>query len=226
MQPGDLDRLAEHLEPVSIAAREVVCEPGVELSHVYFPTTSMLSSIVVLEDGAAVEAATIGREGMAGVAILVGDRMSPYRVIQQVEGEMLRVQADRFDEVLRGSESLRAYIQRYVFTLLEQGGQNAACNLHHPIDARLGRWLLQTSDRIGRSDFYITQEFLSEMVGASRQTISGVAGKLQQSGLIEYSRGSVRLVDRAGLEASSCGCYSRYNATYEKHMKSPIEKAT
>lgn len=225
MQRDDFERIAGDLESVLIAAREIVCEPGEDLPHVYFPTASMLSSIIVLGDGTAVEAATIGREGMGGVAVLVDERKSPYRVIQQVEGEALRIDADRFGILLHESDSLRALVQRYVFTLLQQCGQNAACNLHHPIDARLARWLLQVSDRIGRIDFYITQEFLSEMVGASRQTISSVAGKLQQAGLIEYSRGNVRLRDRARLEEQTCECYVNYNTTYEKYMNAPIEKA-
>lgn len=225
MPHSDYDRLAGDLETVTIGAREIVCEPGDDLPHVYFPTSSMLSSIVVISDGIAVEAATIGREGMGGVAVLVNERKSPYRVIQQVRGEAQRIEANRFGNALRASDSLRELVQRYVFTLLEQCGQNAACNLHHSIETRLARWLLQTSDRIGRVDFYITQEFLSEMVGASRQTISGVAGKLQQAGLIEYRRGNVRLIDRIGLEGQSCECYGRYNATYEKYMNAPIEKA-
>lgn len=225
MRSTDFEQLRGHLEFANLALREVVCEPGDDLPYIYFPITSMLSSIVLLSDGTAVEAATIGREGMAGASILVDERASPYRVIQQVEGEALRVDADQFRGLLHESEGLRTTVMRFVFTLLEQGGRNAACNLHHPVEARLARWLLQTSDRAGRSDFYITQEFLSEMVGPSRQTISRVAGSLQQAGLIKYSRGSVRLVDRPGLEERACDCYETYNAIYEKYMKMRLEKA-
>lgn len=185
----------------------------------------MLSSIVVLAGGAAVEVATIGNEGMAGVGLLIHERASPYRVIQQVAGESFRIRTERFEEALENCAALRDVVQRYTFTLLQQSGQNAACNLHHRLEERLSRWLLQTSDRAGRVDFHITQEFLSEMLGVSRQTVNGTARVLQDSGLIKYGRGHVVIEDRSGLEAAACECYVVFNQTYERYMKVRLRKA-
>ncbi|REJ96371.1 MAG: Crp/Fnr family transcriptional regulator [Planctomycetota bacterium] len=220
----EFEKIAPKLERVTMELRQVICQPGDPIRYAHFPTTSMLSSIVVLSGGIAVEAATIGNEGMAGVGLLISQRASPYRVIQQVEGETLRISADHFEEALAASRSLRDIIQRYTFTLLQQSGQNAACNLHHPMDRRLSRWLLQTSDRAGRSDFFITQEFLSEMLGVSRQTVNGAARTLQERRLINYRRGHVAIQDRPGLEATACECYAIFNDTYARYMQTTIEK--
>lgn len=220
----DFGKLSSHLEPVTLALREVICQPGDPIQHAWFPTNSMMSSIVILIDGTAVEAATIGNEGMAGIGLLVGCCESPYRVIQQVAGDALRVPADLFVEVLEENPSVRKLVQRYTFTLLQQAGQNAACNLHHVVEERMCRWLLQTSDRVGDDEFYITQEFLSEMLGVRRQTINITARTLQDAGLISYRRGNVALRDRPGLEDSACECYEIYNHVYERFMGMPIVK--
>lgn len=216
--------LAPYLENVSMTIRETICEPGALQDYAYFPTTSMLSSIIILRNGTTVEAATIGNEGMGGVGLLIKQRASPYRVIQQVEGETLRMSADRFESLLDQVAPLHEMIQRYTFTLLQQTGQNAACNLHHRIEARTCRWLLQTSDRAGRHDFLITQEFLSEMLGVTRQSVNVTAKGLQQAGLINYRRGHVIIEDRPRLEASACECYNVFNDVYERYMTFPIEK--
>ncbi|MCA9109909.1 MAG: Crp/Fnr family transcriptional regulator [Planctomycetaceae bacterium] len=219
-------QLTPYLENVSMRIRETICEPGAFQDYAYFPTTSMLSSIIILRNGTTVEAATIGNEGMGGVGLLIKQRASPYRVIQQVDGETLRMSADRFEMLLDEIGPLREMIQRYTFTLLQQTGQNAACNLHHQVEARMCRWLLQTSDRAGRHDFKITQEFLSEMLGVSRQSINVTAKSLQEAGLINYRRGHVIIEDRPRLEDSACECYTVFNDAYERYMNFPIEKPT
>lgn len=220
----DYHEIAPHLETVALGMREVVCQPGEALKYAFFPTSSMLSSIIILSNGTAVEAATIGNEGIAGVGLLIKKRASPYRVIQQVRGETLRISADRFEKFLDQSEAMRNIVQRYVFTLLQQTGQNAACNLHHRIRQRMCRWLLQTSDRAGRHDFQITQEFLSEMLGVSRQTINQTARELQEAGLIDYRRGHVIVRDRPRLEQAACACYAIFNETYKRYMNISIQK--
>lgn len=221
---ADYALLEPHLESVAIKIREVLCQPGQAQKYAYFPTTSMLSSIILLSDGTAVEAATIGNEGMAGFGLLVKETASPYRVVQQIHGETLRIEARQLQHALASSSLLRDLLQRYVFTLLQQTGQNAACNLHHRIGPRMSRWLLQTSDRAGRHEFNITQEFLSEMLGVSRQSVNGAARQLQEAGLIEYRRGYVAILDRQKLESNACECYAVFNETYARYMHDEIVK--
>lgn len=222
--PDEYRRLELHMECVVMDLREVLCQPGDPVRYAYFPLSSMISSIVLLKEGTAVEAATIGKEGMVNVGLLIGEGASHFRVIQQVSGKNLRIPVDRFLACLQDSPGLREILQRYTFTLLQQTGQNAACNLHHRIEQRMCRWLLQTSDRAGRLDFLITQEFLSEMLGVSRQTINVTARKLQQVGLIEYSRGHVSIRDRESLEGAACECYVLFNEIYFRYMKMRIKK--
>lgn len=201
-----------------LPAGEVVCEPGRAAECVYFPTTGVLSSVVTLNDGSIIEAAMIGNEGMAGLAAVVDQYASPYRVVQRVEGEVLRLGAFEFKCLLEANQTLREIVGRYVLTLLQQHAQNAACNLHHKIDERMCRWLLTTSDRVGRDGFRVTQEFLSDMLGVSRQSVNVTAGQLQQGGMIAYRRGNMRITDRQGLEAAACECYGATKEAYERLM--------
>jgi len=203
---------------VTLPSGEVIAEPGRPAECVYFPTTGVISAVVSLKDGALTEAAMIGNEGMAGLAAVIDRQASPYRLIQRVEGELLRLTAFEFKGLLETSSCLRDITGRYVLTLLQQHAQNAACNLHHKIDERLCRWLLTTSDRVGRDNFHVTQEFLSEMLGVSRQSVNVTAGQLQQQGLIAYRRGNLRINERAQLEAAACECYRVTKETYERLM--------
>jgi len=195
------------------------------MEHALFPISSMWSSIIVLSDGGAIEAATIGNEGMVGVGLLINECASPYRVLQQVPGETFRIPVDPFLEILHSSRALHDSLKRYTFTLLQQSGQNAACNLRHRVETRMIRWLLQTSDRADRLEFQLTQEFLSEMLGVSRQTVNATARQLQEEGLIEYRRGFVAIKDRERMEAASCECYRLFNDTYERYMHQELDKA-
>ncbi len=219
LSEDDLSTVAQRAEPVVLPVGEVVCEPGLQTGFVHFPTSGVLSSIVTLENGLVVEAATIGNEGMAGLTALVDDYSSPYRVIQRVGGEMLRISTVEFRDLLEAIPSLRDIIGRYVMTLLQQHAQNAACNLHHTIERRMSRWLLTTSDCVGRDGFQVTQEFLSEMLGVSRQSVNTAAGELQQAGLIAYSRGNLRITDRTRLEAAACECYRVTKDAYNRLMR-------
>lgn len=203
---------------VTLASGEVIAEPGRAAECVYFPTTGVISAVVSLKDGALTEAAMIGNEGIAGIAAVINPEATPYRLIQRVDGELLRFNAFEFKGLLETSACLRDLVGRYVLTLLQQHAQNAACNLHHKIDERLCRWLLTTSDRVGRENFHVTQEFLSEMLGVSRQSVNVTAGQLQQQGLISYRRGNLRINDRVLLEASACECYGVTKETYERLM--------
>ena len=197
--------IAERIDP---PLRAVLCDAGQRLCDVYFPLSNMLSSQVVLEDGTPVEAATIGNEGMAGLAGLLGPREpSLYRVVQQVPGECLRVPADQFRRALQDAAVLRRTLVRYALGLGRQSAQNAACNLYHNVEKRMARWLLTSADRTGRDEFDLTQEFLSQMLGVRRQTVNATAGDLQSAGAIAYRWGRLQILDRRALEQRACECY-------------------
>ncbi|HEX6987821.1 MAG TPA: Crp/Fnr family transcriptional regulator [Planctomycetaceae bacterium] len=221
LPPEDYERVASRMERVRIPLGQVVCEPDEPVAFCYFPLTNVLSSVIELNDGSAVEVAVIGNEGLAGVGLLVDERSNPHRLVQQVEGESLRMPADAFRQALDESPALRRVTERYVLTLLRQAGQNAACNRHHTVEERMCRWLLATADRVERDEFYITQEFLGEMLGVRRQSVNLAAGLLQQAGLITYRRGNLRILDRGGLERAACECYRVTNEAYERLMRVP-----
>jgi CRP-like cAMP-binding protein len=222
LPPADLDRLVPHLQRVRLKQGTLACEPDQPMRFVQFPLTNLLSSVVVLQDGSAVEAAVIGNEGMSGVGLLVDERASPHRLVQQVEGESLQLPSEVFQRALAESLALRQLTERYLLTLLRQAAQNAACNRHHTVEERACRWLLATSDRVESDEFYITQEFLGEMLGVRRQSVNLTAGLLQQAGLITYRRGRLRILDRAGLEQTACECYRASNEAYERLMHQPV----
>ncbi|HEX6985644.1 MAG TPA: Crp/Fnr family transcriptional regulator, partial [Planctomycetaceae bacterium] len=214
LPPEDFDRLSRRMERVTLPLKAVVVEPREPIRHAYFPLTNVLSSIIVLADGTTIESATIGNEGMSGVGLLVGELAGPYRVIQQVEGESLRVPVADFRETLSESLALRQLVERYTLTLLQQSSQNAACGLSHSVEERMCRWLLMCADRAGRDEFAITQEFLSQMLGVRRQAVNITAGLLEHAGLIAQRRGHIAVKDRAGLEASACECYRAAKEMY------------
>lgn len=215
----DRTRLERDLRRIMREAGEMLCESGDSIHRVYFPASGLLSSVVILRDGAIAEAATIGREGVAGLEALVGESCSPCRVVQQVTGELLEVPAESLRAVMNDSPAVRQILGRYYLTLAQQYAQNAACNLHHRIEARMCRWLLSTADRVGREGFAVTQELLSELLGVSRQSVSLTAGQLQQAGLIAYRRGNVRITDRSGLEQNACECYRATRDAYDRLMR-------
>lgn len=215
----DFARLEPRLRRASVAIGEVICEAGQPFDALHFPVSGLLSSIVTLRSGAVVEAATVGREGAAGLSSMIEDSPSPYRVVQQVPGDVLRVPAEAMRAVAAESPQARRLLGRYVLTLAQQHAQNAACNLHHRVEERMCRWLLSTADRVGREGFGVTQEFLSDMLGVSRQSVSLTAGQLQQAGLIAYRRGNLRITDREKLEQTSCECYRATKEAYERLMQ-------
>lgn len=221
LSPCDLERVCRRAEPVRLPLGEVVCDPGRPLSHVYFPCEGILSSVVILESGDTVEAAMIGNEGMAGVAVLVDSTASPQRVVQQMRGEVLRVPAADFRAVLAESAAVHELTERYAMALMHQCGQNVACNAHHGAGERMCRWLLASSDRVGSSEFDITQEYLAQMLGVRRQTIGITAQQLQYAGLLSYRRGRIVLHDRDALERKACECYRVTKQIYDRVVRLP-----
>lgn len=214
----ELRHLLDHGEQLKLSRRHVVAAPNQPIRHVYFPLSCVLSVSVVMEDGAALEAVSIGNEGMTGASLLIGERTGPYRIVQQVAGEALRVPAAAVGDLLRRDSTLRQLLQRFSIALLRQCAQNAACNLRHTLECRMCSWLLATADRKGSDSFGITQELLSQMLGVRRQTVNLAARVLQQSGHIAYRRAQMQIVARGALQAAACECYRINRQTCERLM--------
>jgi CRP-like cAMP-binding protein len=218
---ADYQRLARDLEAVTLPDKHILSEPDERIDYAYFPVSGVVSIIMLMRNGGAAEAGIVGREGMIGLPLLVNDFVSPYRMIQQVPGVSLRIPAAALVEMLRSSPALRQLVERYALAVLQQSAQNAACHLLHGLDQRLCRWLLATQDRVGADTFYLTQEFLAQMLGVQRQTVNQSAGALQRAEVIAYRRGNVRVLNRHGLERLTCECYEQTRAVYERMLALP-----
>lgn len=206
--PGEVyERIARDLEQVSLVIRQALYLPNEPIPFVYFPCSGVMSLVTVLDDGTVVEVATVGNEGMVGVPVLLGTERIPGQAFTQIPGEALRIETEAFRLAVRQNGALLDLLHRYTQALFNQVAQTAACNRGHVVEQRCARWLLQTHDRVGSDHFLLTQEFLSQMLGARRASVGSVASRLQSAGLIRYSRGRITILDRAGLETLSCGCY-------------------
>jgi CRP-like cAMP-binding protein len=201
------DRLLPHLSTVSLPQGLILYESGDEVDQVYFPQFGMLSLLAVLRDGKAIETATVGREGVAGAMAGLGLYKSLVRVVVQMSTGATKIAATHFRTVAAGSEPIRNLCIRYNEVLLSQARVTAACNALHPIEARFCRWLLQSADRAASDTIVLTQEFLAEMLGVRRTSVTEVASKVQNAGLITYSRGVIKILDRPALLRMSCECY-------------------
>jgi CRP-like cAMP-binding protein len=199
-------RVNAELEPVTLGAMQVLAEAGHPLEHVYFPRTALISMLRRMRDGTTVEAGVIGREGMAGIAVALGNTWSPETVVASVPGIAHRIAAGRFRELLPELPVMHALLQRYVLTVLDQLGQTIACNARHSVEQRCSRWLLNAHDSAG-DEFYLTHDVLARMLGVRRAGVTVAALVLQHAKLIDYSRGKVVVLDRPGLEAAACECY-------------------
>ena len=203
----ELERMEPHLEGVEMALGDVVYESGRELGHVYFPTTSIVSLLYVLESGASAEIAIVGREGVVGVSIFMGGATTPNRAVVQSAGMAYRMPARVIQEEFRRGGTMQHLMLRYTQSLLTQMAQTAVCNRHHSLDQQLCRWLLFSIDRLDSPEIVTTQELISNMLGVRREGVTEAAGKLQKAGAISYRRGHIKVLDRAALEKMSCECY-------------------
>lgn len=199
-------RLLPKLEEVSLTYGENIYESGEIIRRVYFPTSGIISLLTAVEERSLLEVGIVGNEGMSGLALFLGVKTSNNRAIVQGKGFAMRMKAADFLACGNGG-SLPHILRRYTHSLLTQISQSAVCYRFHPIEARLARWLLMTSDRMNTNEFQITQEFLSNMLGVRREAVNKSAVILQRRQLISYSRGNVSIINRAGLEAASCKCY-------------------
>jgi len=203
---GEAQRLERLLTLVSLEIKTVLFEPGQRIDAVHFPLDGVVSLVTPLEDGAIVEVATVGNEGVVGVPLVSGGSLA-VRAISQVPGRALRMEAESFLVELERRRALWEVVQNYTSALFGQIAQAAACNRLHSNEERLSRWLLMSHDRVGVDEFAITHEFLGQMLGSRRATVTLSAGILQAAGLIRYQRGHVTIIDRPGLEGVSCECY-------------------
>jgi CRP-like cAMP-binding protein len=198
-----------HLAPVKLPFGRVLYHSGKPMREVYFPARCLVSLLVVLEDELALEVALVGHEGVLGVPLALGARISPVRALVQGAGDALRMNAAQFLVMMGRHPLLQRAVFGYAGRLMGQIAQTAACNRFHLLEPRLARWLLMTRDRLGCEEFRMTQEFLSTMLGVRRVGVSDAASSFQRQHLIEYSRGHITILDHAGLEAAACSCYAR-----------------
>ena len=199
--------LEPNLERVSLPLKEVLYESRELIEYVYFPNHGVVSLLTILEDGVLAEVGLVGNEGIVGLPVFLGIEVTPFKAIVQVPGEAMRMKADVFKDLVNLDTPLHGLLMRYTHTLMFQISQSAACNPHHSVKERCCRWLLMTRDRMHSDQFPLTHEFLSQMLGVRRASITVVAGMLQKAELIRYSRGQMTIKDRLGLEAVSCQCY-------------------
>jgi CRP-like cAMP-binding protein len=209
LPPVAMRLLTPHLEEVTVPLRKTLVQEGHFPRYVYFPLSGVMSMIVVMkESDEVVEIATIGREGMVGAPIVLGTLAMNHRVFCQVgPGHALRMDAKLFGEALHRSAVLRLMCNRYMQAMMVMMGQGVACNRVHPVEQRCARWILMTADRAGGPKFNLTHEFLAEMLGVRRATVTVAAGVLQHAGLIKYARGAIEVLDRQRLEEACCECY-------------------
>jgi CRP-like cAMP-binding protein len=214
-------RITPHLEQVDLKLGAVVCEAGGLLKHAYFPQGSVLSLLTVLENGSAIETANIGREGAFGLFAAMYSRVSFNRCIVQLEGRMVRCPIELLQTEFRTSEHVRNLFVSYSETLLSQVQQTVACNAMHTTEERMCRWLLMMHDRAEGAPLTYTHEFLANILGANRKSVTLAAQSMQTAGLISYRRGTMQVHNRKGLEKASCECYAIVRKRFEVLLKPP-----
>ena len=215
--PADeFDRLRWHFELTSLHHGQQIIVPDEPIRDVHFPLDCLLSLMTTMEDGSTVESGNIGREGMSGIPVLLNARQTPMPTFVQVPGEAVRVRAEVIKDAYDRGGALHDLLTRYIHTVIVNGSQSAACNVLHKVEARMCKWLLMSSDGVGSDELALTQEYLAMMLGVRRATVTEIAIKLQDEGLIRYRRGHIQLLDRAGLERAACECYGRTKAEFER----------
>jgi CRP-like cAMP-binding protein len=220
LSPAEAASLGEALTAVALPLKKVLLEADQPITQVYFPTNGVVSLVNEPNPGEIVEVATIGYEGLVGLPVLLGVETMPSRAFVQIEGEALCIDAETLTRFTDRHPAFRRVLMRYSMALLNQVAQNASCNRLHEVQERCARWLLQTHDRVDGDSFALTQEFLGQMLGVHRPTVSIAAGMLQRAGVIRYERGIITILDRDGLEAASCNCYRFIVREYERQLGS------
>jgi CRP-like cAMP-binding protein len=217
-------RWVPQLESIDMPLGQVLYESGNTLSHVYFPTTSIISLLYVMENGASAEIAVVGNEGIVGISLFMGGGSTPSRAIVQSAGRGLRLVAQTMKDEFNRNGPVLHLLLRYTQALITQMAQTAVCNRHHSLDQQLCRWLLLSLDRLQANELVMTQELIANMLGVRREGVTEAALNLQQAGLIQYTRGRISVLDRAGLEKRTCECYAVVKKEYDRLL--PATRAT
>jgi CRP-like cAMP-binding protein len=213
---ASLQELLPSLERVSLPLGMVVYESGGTQGYVYFPTSSIVSLLYVLADGASAEIAVTGNEGLVGIALFMGGETTPSRAVVQSAGHGYRLRAAVLKKAFEDGGELQHLLLRYTQALITQMTQTAVCNRHHAVDQQLCRWLLLSLDRLSGNELVMTQELIANMLGVRREGVTEAAGRLQDQGLIRYSRGRITVLDRPQLEARVCECYAVVKKEYDR----------
>ena len=217
-------RWLQQMEPVDMPLGKVLYESGSKLTHVYFPTTSIVSLLYVLEDGASAEIAVVGHEGIVGISLFMGGESTPSRAVVQSAGRAFRLKANVMIQEFNRAGPVLHLLLRYTQALITQMAQTAACNRHHSLDQQLCRWLLLSLDRLHSDELVMTQELIADMLGVRREGVTEAAGHLQDAGLIRYRRGRITVLDRRRLEQRTCECYAVVKKEYDRLL--PATTAT
>jgi CRP-like cAMP-binding protein len=210
------------LEPVDMPLGTVLYESGVTLTHVYFPTTAIVSLLYVMENGASGEIAVVGNEGVVGISLFMGGESTPSRAVVQSAGQGVRLKAHAMKEEFNRAGPVLHLMLRYTQALITQMAQTAVCNRHHTLDQQLCRWLLLSLDRLSGNELSMTQELIANMLGVRREGVTECAIKLQEAGLIRYARGRITVLDRGALEKRSCECYAVVKREYDRLLPTVV----
>ena len=221
LAPADWARWLPQLEAVKLPLGDVLYESGATLSHVYFPTTAIVSLLYVMENGASAEIAVVGNEGLVGISLFMGGESTPSRAVVQSAGDGFRMPAEDIKKEFKRAAVLHLLL-RYTQALITQMSQTAVCNRHHSLDQQLCRWLLLSLDRLQGNELVMTQELIANMLGVRREGVTEGALKLQAAGFIKYSRGRITVLDRRGLEQRTCECYEVVKREYDRLLPARI----
>ena len=216
LPPEEFARLAPHLEFVPMLLGDMLYEPGRQMEYAYFPTTAIVSLHYVMENGASSEAAGVGNEGVVGISLLMGGDSTPSSAVVQTAGHAYRIAGRLLKQEFNRAGPTQKLMLRYTQALITQMSQTAACNRHHSVEQQLCRWLLFTLDRLISRELIMTQELVASMLGVRRETITQVAGGLQDVGYIRYRRGHITVLDAVGLQTRACECYGVVEQAYEQ----------
>lgn len=223
LPPAEYERLSLHLQPVTLELGQILFEPPDPFTHVYFPTTCIVSFLTELPDGGSAEVGLVGYEGLAGVEVILGARRASKVATVQAAGAALHLRPGQMQEEFRQGGLLQQHLLSYTHALLLQISQAVLCNIRHTIERRLARWLLMYHDRVRGDEFIMTHEFMANMLGIRRASVSEVAKQLQTAGVVDYDRGHFRVLDRPGLEAKACECYLVVKEEFDQLYRSSIE---
>ena len=222
---AEYSELVPALEPVALAAGMALYESGRAQPYLYFPASGLVSLLYLLENGGSTEIALTGREGVVGVSLFMGGGVTPSRAVVQIPGHAWRMRAAPMKRSFDRGDALQALLLRFTQALITQMTQTAVCNRHHAVDRQVCRWLLFALDRLASPEIRMTQERIAHLLGVRREGVTEAAGRLQAAGVIEYSRGRIRVLDRLALEGQACECYAVVKGEYERLLP-PVTRAT